>query len=36
MQYLLFDTIWYGHILQRDQLGQVGQVVHKLDLLAEL
>lgn len=33
--HLLFDTIWYGHILHRNQLCKVCQAVHILDFLTE-
>lgn len=33
--YLLFDTIWYGHILHWNQRCQVCQAVHILDFLTE-
>lgn len=34
--YLLFDTIWYRHILHWNQLCQFCQTVHILDFLTKL
>lgn len=33
--HLLFDTIWYGHILHWDELRKICQAEHILDFLTE-